>query len=444
MRKRQLKQPKHWIGAVKGWELVPEPVPNALVSLPPKDLARHCLIVGATGAGKSVTITNLIAQDILLRHSFAVLDLRGDIVATALELCAGHVEPERVVLFDLRERERPFGFNPLFGSGEPYFRALNVLNVVEKESSSWGVQLGETLRFAILLLAEVQMPLTCLERIFFDDAFRASLIAVSNAEDVKGFWHRYGDLSKERRQNLASPVLNKVSLLFATEGLRRTLGHLAPVDLGRHLNSPFSVTLMSLAADELHEAGRAVGSLMLAAFTREIFARITVPEEQRVKIRLYVDEFENFGTREFETIIAEARKFRLALLIAHQTTMQLSPKVRSIILNNIGAKLFFRTGREDSSILSRDLTGDPKAIDFSSFDMGEFMLWRNGQGLVHVEGNQPLVAGSTLSQNGEAYRQAVRALAPPYEPVATGTDSPSPPPRRSRKASSESILEDWL
>lgn len=441
MKARRPNFPRHWIGAVKGWEQFTHPIPHALVSLPPEDLVRHCLIIGATGAGKSVTIASLMAQDILLKHSFAVLDLRGDMVAAALELCAGHVDPKRVVIFDLREKERPFGFNPLFGVGEPYFRALNVLNVVEKESLSWGVQVAETFRFGVLLLAETQMPLTCLERVFHDDSFRASLLARSTADDVRGFWNRYGELSRERQQNLAAPVMNKVSLLFATEGLRRTLGHQAPVDLGRHINAPFSVTLMGLAADELHEAGRAVGSLMLAAFTREIFARITIPESDRVRIRLYVDEFENFGTREFETIIAEARKFRLSLVIAHQTTTQLNPKARSVILNTVGAKLVFRTGREDSAVLSRDLTGDPKAIDFTTFATGEAMLWRNGQELVHFEGNQPLVSDGVLSPAGEAFRQAVYSYAPPFEPRPSG-GAPLTMPKRS--ASQNAIKEDWL
>lgn len=87
-------------------------------------------------------------------------------MSAALELCAGRVNPERIALFDLRERERPLGFNPFAGSGEPYFRALGVLDVVAAESESWGVQLAETLRSAVLLLTEAGESLPCLDALF--------------------------------------------------------------------------------------------------------------------------------------------------------------------------------------------------------------------------------------------------------------------------------------
>ncbi|HVT12457.1 MAG TPA: helicase HerA-like domain-containing protein [Fimbriimonadaceae bacterium] len=104
------------------------------------DLARHTYILGATGCGKTSLILRLIEQDLKRGHTVAVVDLRGDLVRGVLGLCDRlEIDPERVTLLDLREKQRVQGFNPLSGAGEPYVRALHVLDVVQLEAESWGV-----------------------------------------------------------------------------------------------------------------------------------------------------------------------------------------------------------------------------------------------------------------------------------------------------------------
>ena len=146
--------PENWIGVLAEWQNSGKPFWDQLVSITPSQLTTHALLLGATGSGKTNLLHHMIAQDIERGQSLCVLDLRGDLVASVLELCAGRVDPRNVCLIDLREKTRPTGFSPLYGPGEPYFRALNVLDVLEAESESWGVQLSETLRNALMLLAE--------------------------------------------------------------------------------------------------------------------------------------------------------------------------------------------------------------------------------------------------------------------------------------------------
>lgn len=438
--------PYHWIGVKKKRKGIRWNLSDAMVSLTPQELRTHALTIGATGCGKTTYLHHLIAQDILLGHSFAILDLRGDLVSAALELCAGRVEPERIALFDLRERERPLGFNPIAGSGEPYFRALGVLDVVASESESWGVQLAETLRSAVLLLTEAGESLPCLDALFFDSEYRCRILERITDESVKGFWLRYGELSKEKQSALALPVLNKVSLLFATKALRRTLSNPKPLDLGRHLNTPGSIILVSLAADELHGAGRMMGNLMLASICREVFARVGIPEKDRNPVRLYVDEFEHFTAKAFEHILAEGRRFGLTLVIAHQTLAQLSPRVRSMILNNVGVKAVFRTGREDGGTLSRDLTGDPKALNLPALPVGEAMLWRRGQDLLRIEVNAPLIPNvGTRSAEARSLIEQLHQAVPEFEePIRHAPAAKSETPKKAKAAASAQSLEDWL
>jgi len=424
------------------------PLEDVLVPLTISELKTHGLIIGATGSGKTTLIHHLMAQDILKGHSFAVLDMRGDLVNAAIELCSDHVEPGEVALFDLREKHRPLGFNPLAGAGEPYFRALGVLDVVATESESFGVQLAETLRMAVMLLAEVRAPLTDLERVFYNSVLRGELVAQCRNEPVVSFWTRYSALSPDRQQALAMPVLNKVSLLFATDSLRRMLGNPTPCDLGAHLNRRGSVTLVSLAVDELHAAGRMVGSMLLATICREIFSRVEIPEPRRNPVRLYVDEFEHFGTKEFETILAEGRRFGLSLVLAHQTLAQLAPKVRSMILNNVGVKVVFRSGREDGSTLSKDLTGDPKAINVSLLEVGEAVLARRGEAPFVVEINAPLfdsvgVRSASARRFLAQIAERVPAWSPPAPPTPPTPKADTMTPRETASTGRRS-LEDWL
>ena len=438
------KNPHHWIGMKKNLKTWFDWT-DALVSLNPEEMRTHGYVLGATGSGKTTILQHVIAQNVLLRHAFIILDLRGDLVNIALGLCAGRVDPRKVALFDLREKKRPIGFNPLAGEGDAFFRALAVLDAISTESDSWGVQLAETLRYGLLILSETGEPITHLERIFFDASLRASLIAKSKDEQVKGFWERYGELSKTQQTNMATPVLNKVSLLTSPSSLKMTLGHPEPIDLNKHLNTPGSVTLISLAADELHSAGRMMGNLMLKCICREIFARVQIPEDERVPIQLIVDEFEHFSAKEFEEILAEGRRFKFGLLLAHQTLAQINPRVRSMILNNVGFKAVFRTGREDGATLSKDLTGDAKALNLPNLPVGECYLWRRDQELLRVMVNAPLVTNAgSLSADAKAYAEEIRGLIPEFKSEEPQPEIATETPRPDRTVTSTGSLEDWL
>lgn len=382
--------PRHWIGVVKRWELSGVAPLDQLVTLPPRLLKTHALVIGSTGSGKTNLLHHLIAQDLLAGHSFCVFDQRGDLIAAVIEMCVGRVDPDLLRLIDLREKRRQFGFNPLYGSGEPYFRALNVLDVIASESESWGVQLSETLRNCLMLLSESQEPLTKLEDLFFDESFLLKCLHACKSKSVLRFWQRYDALSADKKASLVAPVLNKTSLLLSTDTVQRILGHRRPIDFFSHLNKRGSVTLISLAIDQMHSAGQMMGRMILSSISREIFARVQIPEHQRNPVRLYVDEFEHFGMQEFENLLAEGRRFGCSLVLAHQTLAQLSSKMRSMILGNVGTKVVFRSGREDGATLSKDLTGDPNRYGLSELSVGTAVLWNRELGTCEIEVNEPL------------------------------------------------------
>lgn len=408
--------PAHWVGVRKDWPDLCQTFGDALVTLPLSALKTHAYVFGATGYGKTNFLHHLMAGDLLRSHSMVVIDARGDLALAAIELAArAGIDPELVKFFDLREKENPLGFNPLAGRGEPYYRALGLIDAVAAESPSWGVQLEESFRNAALLLAETESSLAELNGLFYNSALRRSLIGRAKSPSLREFWGRYDGLSADKQAALASPVLNKVSALLSTEGLRRMYGHPVPVDLAEHLSKPGSITLISLAVDELHSAGWMTGSIMLSAICREVFSKATVAESQRNEIRLYVDEFENFNMRDFESILAEGRRFRFSVVLAHQTLAQLTPKIRSIILGNVGVKVVFRTGYQDAEVLNKDLAGFKGAFDLSSLQVGEAVLWRRGESPFQIEVNAPLIGDvGRVSEVAREFLSKLKEQSPSY------------------------------
>ncbi len=405
---------------------------------PASDLARHAYLLGATGSGKTTAILALLGLDLRAGHSVAVVDLRGDLVAGTLSLCERlGVGPERVSLLDLREKSRVRGFDPLSGAGEPYVRALHALDAVSAEAESWGVQLEETMRSAFLLLAHARRPLTDLERLLSDRRFREDCLGTVEDEALARFWQRYGAMSDERQAAWTTPVLNKVTPLLAVPVLRRVLSGEEGICLGAVLAEPGSVLLVSLAVDELHRSARMLGSLLVSSVSREMMARVDVPERERNPVRLYVDEFENMASEAFEGLIAEGRRFGLTLVLSHQTLAQLPQRLRSVVRNNVGIQVVFGLGFEDAQALARELPEDVSAADLRALPPGgAYLLARDGE-VRRLRFHRP--EKPRPAAKARAYRDIVLPGSPPARREDGGEEEGAPSVR-----ADEGFPEDLL
>jgi hypothetical protein len=401
-----------------------------------KMLSTHAYILGSTGCGKTSLILRLLERDIREGHSVVVIDLRGDLVSGALMLCDALKVPEsRVTLLDLREKRQVVGFNPLAGAGEPYIRALHLLDVVSGEAGSWGVQLDETLRCALLLLAYAEQPITMLEAVFYDTDFRSKCLSGCSDEALASFWERYEELGPERHQSWAQPVMNKVTPLLAVPSLRQVLSGKPGIALDQILNQPGQILLVSLAVDELHRSSRMVGSLLVSAIAREMMSRVNAPQSRRTPVRLYVDEFENMASERFESLVAEGRRFNLSLVLSHQTLSQLPGKLRSVIRNNVGLQIIFQCGCEDARVLAREL---PDQFDFSDIQglaVGQAILLKRDGSAEAVQFDRPRMGRAPHLV--AAYRQRVLARFP--QPTA-----PILPARPSSPSAGKPDLGNWL
>lgn len=446
-------RPDHWIGIEADYREHRDHPATRLFSVSRRDLAVHGLILGASGSGKTVCLTHLIAGAIKRGDSFVLVDARGDQVNDALTLLAGRVDPSLVKVIDLRDSTPHMGFDPLGGAGLPHKRALNVASTIKAGSDSFGVQLEETLRYFLIALAEAGEPLTQLEPAFYSDEYRAWLIKQVQTEAVRSFITRFDSMKEDRRVAMAMPVLNKLSAVFATPKLRSILSDRNAINLTKHLSQDGSVLLVSLAVDETADVGRVFGSLFLGCLTQTMFSRVGEAEHRRNPVLLVLDEFSNFASEDLSSVIAEGRRFGFSLVCAHQTLSQVNPSLRSLILGNVGLKLIFRLGRDDSLTMSADLAGDRKALDLTRLPVGTCVARKANQKLVGVEINKPIGNGGVLYAGARSFLAEIHRQHPakPYEPPVIPrqeSDPPAPetvqPPSRKRSSNPISSLEDWL
>ena len=417
---------------------------NKLVSLSRDDRRRHVYVLGATGAGKTTLLLKLIDADLAAGKTIVLIDLRGDLVDRVLpRMLASRPAKEwagRFCLIDLRQDEHIVGINPLAGVQDPAYRALHVLSVLRRESSSWGVQLDETARNSLLALSAVGGSLLDVEPLLCDRAFRTQVLAQVTDVQVKRFFQRYDELSPERLAGWFLPVLNKISPIIAIEPFRLMLGSKRSIDFVELLDRPGQVVLIALAVHRFHNTARLIGSLLVSAIQLAAVSRADRPEADRNSVTLVLDEFEGMATEDFLTVVAECRRFGLSLTLAHQNCSQLDVKLRHALRNIVCSQFFFQTGAIDANQLANEIAVDLPKEDLRSLLMsqaiGEAVLVRRGQAPVRVGvdySSDPVVTDAELNELKQiAYRDFGQPSAAVARSIAMGQAPVSEQPREIR------------
>ena len=357
---------------------------------------KHLVSTGATGCGKTTLMLRLIESDIINRRSFIAIDRRGDMNLRIEKLLARHDTPDnlqrRLLIIDLRDPGQMVSFNPLErdGTGEFHHKAYHMLSILKRQSDSWGIQLDETLRNALVALAETGWSLLEIEPLLTNQAFRAEVLRHVTDSSVKRFFDRYDKLSASQQQAFYLPVLNKVTPLLSLPILRLLLGSRRSSFSFRELldGIPGAVILISLSVDKLHEASDLVGGLLISAIQNTIMARVDQPEEQRRPVTLYIDEFAQMAGDRFSEIVAEGRRFRLSLFLSYQNSQQIPTNLKHVLRNNVHGMFLFQTGSLDAAELANEVSSSEPKADVSAALMrqavGEAFFVRKGEDTVQT------------------------------------------------------------
>ena len=348
---------------------------------------KHIYVLGATGTGKSTLMLRLIASDIAQRRTFCVVDLGGELVDHVLMLLAEESDEswlERLTLVDLRQSDYVVGFNPLAGQELDRQRAMLLHSVIKQQSESWGVTIERTLRNCLMALSETGWSLLEVEPMLENAGFRAEVLSQVKNRRVKHFFEDFNKLSPAEQRQRTEPVINRIDTLLSVPQLQLMFGQRESFSFAELFDErPGSIVLIALAGQQLEEAAKLAGGLFVSCIQSTIMARGTQPEEERVPVHLYVDEFATMAAERFERIISEARKFGLGLCLAHQHLYQLSVDLMRTLRNVVQNQFYFQTGALDASELAQEISMDKTTSEIKSLIMsqrvGEAFLVRRGK-----------------------------------------------------------------
>lgn len=357
-----------------------------LVGIGDNDRRHHVYVVGKTGMGKSTLLENMLISDIRNGYGVGLVDPHGDLAQKLLSF----VPPNRVnqvVYINPADAEWPLAFNPLScaETGHVHLLASTLVSVFKKTwADSWGPRLEYILRNVVLTLLECpHSTLLWANRLLVEDHFRKRVVAKINDPLVRSFWlDEYNKYPERLLREVISPLQNKLGALLSSRPIRNIIGQeKSLLDIG-HLMDSGKILIINLSKGLIGEdASRLLGTLLVTEIQLSAMGRAKINEEARRDFYFYIDEFQNFSTESFAEILAEARKYRLNLILAHQYMDQLEPPVKSAVLGNVGTMVVFRVGAEDAHELENEFLPEYGWLDLVNLFPYEiyYKLMRNGK-----------------------------------------------------------------
>lgn len=329
---------------------------------------QHVYVIGQTGTGKSTLLRNLILQDIEDGRGVAIIDPHGQLAADVLE----NIAPSRtgdVVYFDAAAPD-PLPINLFRATPDNWH--LVASGIVSAFKKIWGHSWGPRLEYVLYatLAALLQCENTSLlgvSRMLHDDKYRAWVVKQVKDPMVRSFWeNEFANYDRGFRQEVVGPIQNKVGQLFLAPALRNVLGQVGTTINFRFMMDEKRIFIANLSKGLIGETHSSLlGSLLITGFELAALSRADIPENEREDFFLYADEFQNYATESFASILSEARKYRLCLTLAHQYMGQLEERITDAVFGNVGTLLAFRVSEADGSVLERQFGGSVSRAQFT-------------------------------------------------------------------------------
>jgi len=332
------------------------------------DRGRHLYIIGQTGVGKSAMLELLTISDIHSPYGFAVIDPHGDYALNVLR----RIPAERakdVIYFNPADTDFPIAFNPMEVDDAKLktHTCSELIGVLKRMFDSWGPRLEYILRYSLLALLDYpNATMLDITRILTDRKFRNEVLTYVEDPVVKNFWTvEFASWNERFASEAVAPVLNKVGAFTANPVVRNIIGQPKSSFNIRQIMDERKILIVNLSRGLIGEDNASLlGSLLVTKMQMSAMSRADVEQSQRIPFYLYVDEFQNFATDSFATILSEARKYALNLTVANQYIAQMNPDVRDAVFGNVGSIASFRTSADDARVMLKYF--EPK---FSEHDM---------------------------------------------------------------------------
>ena len=358
---------------------------NKQIFITDEDRRRHVYMVGQTGTGKTNLMMNMIMEDIRKKKGIAFIDPHGDSVDYILGLIPKE-RMEDVIIFDPGDLAHPLGLNMLeYDLNKPEqktFIVNEMQSIIAKLFPESGDALGpmfqQYMRNALLLLMEdakyESATLMDVPRVFTDEVYRKKKLERCGNPVVKDFWEREaimagGDASL---QNITPYITSKFNNFTANDYVRPIISRPKSTLRFREIMDSGKILLVNLSKGRIGDLNaNLLGMVIVGKILMSALSRTDIPMEQRKDFNLYIDEFQNVTTDSISTILSEARKYRLNLVIAHQFIAQLEEKIKDAVFGNVGSMIVFRVGAKDAEELVKQFApvfNENDLINIDNFD----------------------------------------------------------------------------
>jgi hypothetical protein len=332
------------------------------IRLSENDRRRHTYIIGQTGVGKSGFLSNLAYQDMHDGRGFAFIDPHGDVVEDLL----ANIPKERVedvIYFNPGDLDNPIGLNLFEYESEDQkdFLVQESINMLYSlydpgHTGIVGPRLEHIFRNCALLLMADPAGGTFIDipKLLVDEAFMKSKLKYVTDRNVLDFWTKEYPASQRSNESgeVTSWVVSKFGPFLSNTMMRNIMGQTKSGFNIRDIMDGKKILLVNLSKGKMGELNsKLIGMIFVMKFQVAAMARADMPEDQREDFCLFVDEFQNFATESFESILSEARKYRLNLVLGNQFMTQLTEKIREAIIGNVGTVISGRIGVTDAELM---------------------------------------------------------------------------------------------
>lgn len=327
------------------------------------DRRRHMYIIGKTGTGKSEFLKEMILQDIQNGAGVCAIDPHGEFVEDILQL----LPPERaedVIYFNPSDLERPMGMNMMEADTEEqrHFVVSSVIGLMYKlydphRTGIIGPRFEHAIRNAMLtIMYKKGSTFIELVRALTDDKFVEELLPLVADPMVRRYWtDQIAQTSDFHKSEVLDYIVSKFGRFVTNKTMRNIIGQPVSAFNFRQAMDEKKIILCNLSKGILgEEDAKFLGLILVPKVLTAAMSRQDMPMEKREDFFLYVDEFQNYATEDFATILSEARKYRLNLIVANQYISQIDEQVRGAVFGNVGTMVSFRVGVQDAEFLQHE------------------------------------------------------------------------------------------
>lgn len=346
-----------------------------------KDRARHVYVIGKTGMGKSTLLENMAAQDIQNGEGMCFIDPHGSAIETLLDYIPEH-RIKDVVYFAPFDSEHPIAFN-VMEDIDPTKRHLVTSGLMSTFKKiwvdAWSARMEYILNNTILALLEYpNSTLLSVNRMLSDKGFREEVVSQIKDPSVRSFWvDEFANYTERMQAESVPAIQNKIGQFTANPVIRNIIGQPKSSFSVRDMMDNQKIFLVNLSKGQIGEQNAALlGGMIITAIYLGAMSRADVRKLDLAKLPdfyLFVDEFQNFANESFADILAEARKYKLALTVAHQYIAQMDEPVADAVFGNVGTTISYRVGPMDAEVLEKVFA--PVFVQEDIVNLGRFQFY---------------------------------------------------------------------